>query len=837
MPTIYDPQTGQPVNVPLDQAASGLVSGQYGLDAGAGPVLLRHANGKVYQFAPNEAADALASKSYSLLSPEEELQARIHHEEAAKGLTGSLEQAGESALNQATFGVSGAIEHRGETPEQEHERELREKEHTAARVLGGALGMGASLLYGGELFKGAASAGEALSRGVIPAAEAANAGLTAKVASTALDYATQGAILSTPQALTQAIIGDDPKRAAETLAWGIGAGAVLGVPAELLSSAGAAAGEKLARTLGEDAAGDRLEQFAAHVTAKTVGAQRHQTNPLGEDWIQEVTDFAHEQGLITGSRQDIGRAIDEAQGRIGGKLRDTINQLDQVVQSGSPEAYDAAQHFLKPGELGDKLWAAFDSPEFHGPLNSDIQSAVKTLVDHANTLPTTLINGREVISFETANQFASQLRRRWAPAVQKAMNEGGLKGPMAVTPLDAAKSLGYYAVTDAVNDAANRVATAAAKPELVGALADAKREYAKIATLDRWAATLEKQASGNRRVTLTDWLAMGHLPFSHLGTMAGAALGPVGSAAGKALGIAADFVAKKWIENQGMVLLSRAAYKASKLGPDVFTSVLASDAAQRLEATMTGVRQTVQRMASQGIEETKAATKEHMKALLGSTSGLTPDQAYAKLHGQLTTLASNPEALARASAAVAAPISAGHPELGQALDQQMRDTIAYLYSALPKPPAPPAPFTPNQYAPTRKELLDFHDKAEVATNPMRIMEHLSRGTLSPAHMDAMQTLYPSVLDYMRGAVDQFHVEHPDVLLPPEHRSAMGRFLGQPLGASAANPDLVQQAYMAAAPQPPQGPTKPRGAPSRFKRTPNAQTEFAATQGPGGLDEQ
>src|SRR5579864_104980 len=254
-------------------------------------------DGTVYRADPAKAAAALATGKYRALTPQEQLTHQVETEEEAKGTIGSLKEAGKSALNQLLFGIPGAITEETETTEAKAQREAREEYHSTARLLGGAVGFGGSLLAGGELFKGAELAGQAVSRGILPAEEAAHAALATKIAAKAADYATQGAAIASPQAIVQAAFGD-PKKAAETLLWGVGAGAALGGGSELLSAAGESAARGIGKALTSSKVADELEAYAQRTTPTAFGAQRAQTNKLSEEWRSKVVDFAHEEGLI-----------------------------------------------------------------------------------------------------------------------------------------------------------------------------------------------------------------------------------------------------------------------------------------------------------------------------------------------------------------------------------------------------------------------------------------------------------------------------------------------------------------------------------------------------------
>jgi hypothetical protein len=905
MPTpVFDAQTMQPVQPAPEDIAAGFASGKYGFDASAGKVLLKGEDGTIYHATPDKAAKFIASGKYSLPTADEELEHRISKEEEAKGVTGSLAQGAESALNQATFGVEEAVARGGLSPEQLKERELRQQQHTVARVGGGALGVGASMLYGGEAFKAASLAGEAASHLIVPAEDLARAGLAARTAAKAADFAAQGVALSAPQALAQAAFGD-PEQAAETLLWGIGAGAPLGAGAELLGSASRALGRVGSEAIQGE--GGALDKFANTQALRSAGGQKAQLKKFGESGIADLGGMLHEEGLIRPgmTREEIGEAITSRKAEAGQTIGDTIKSLDgiftesngykvgkaveaaaapaervrrtgpeigeylrdnpeaakELASSGKlpvaaefkmseAEAPKPTAHFatstdaaidaaIKPGGMGNAIREAFDIPEMRMEMNSAQANAIAMIARDADRLGTKLVNGHEIVSFDDAQNFVSALRDKWKASIGRAASErgGGIK---MMTPLDEAKADAYQVARDFLHKAADETALASDRPELMNALADAKQKYAKLAKLEEMAANFRAQDAGNKFVSLTDQIHAGQGMASGATSAIGAGLGAavagpagavIGHAIGKAAGIPLDFIAKKWFENKGLIYLSTIAKKAAKDGPDVFSAVIGKESQLRLDATMKGVGDTVRKMALTGIESTAARTQEHMKMLLGSTTGLTPDQSYSKLENRVNTLASNPAALAHVAAALSSPFITTAPQVAAAYQQKIADSVAYLHQSLPKAPGPPAPFAPQTWSPSATDKLAFHDKAEIVANPMRAMQHMAQGTLSDAHLDALRSMYPQTYGRMQSEVLTFAAEHPEVKLPLAERASVAKFLGAPLD-QLTSPDTIrslQSVYGATAQKPNGG--GPSGRPlaaGKLKKLPGSPPTFQQT---------
>lgn len=849
MPQLFNPETSAPVTgVSPEEAHAGIISGKYGLDADAGPVPLMGKDGSIYKADPSKVAAALATRAYRMLSPEEETKHQVAQEEAAKGLGGSLAEAAKSGLNQLAFGVPETLTEQTETPAEKAKREAREEYHSTARILGGGAGAVGSLLVGGEIFKGAELAGQAVEHGILPAAAVADASLGTRLAAKAANFATQGALMSSPQAFIQAATGD-PKKAAETLMWGIGAGAALGGGAELLGSGAGAIGEGIASKLKDPNTAEWLDNWANERTLKAFGAERSQLNKLGKDRMADLANFAHDEGLLKPgmSRQGIGDLVERAKDKWGGQIGETIDSLDGLLHRGEgaligpkapPEIIEAA---IKPGQLGDAIRTALDGPEMRMPMNADQAAALKLVADSADALPSQLVNGERVIPFKDAQDFVSGLRKKWVGAINKSMNDGGVKGIETVTALDQMKASAYQVARDAVHQAADKVAIASGEPKIAGALAAAKQNYSKLAQLEQFAATLDRVNAGNRMVGLTDMIHMGRGPMSAatsaLGAGVGALLGPggaiVGSQVGRIPGIALDFIAKKWMEDKGLVAISAIAKRAAREGPEAFSAIMASEGAKRLTATMDGVRDTIRQMAVRGIGETSASGgSDHMRHLLGGqTQGLTPDAQHERLAARLTSLAANPEALAAATANASAPFAAGSPALGAAYQQQVATALQYLHAALPKPTAPPAPFAPDDWSPSAADKLAFHDKAEIVSNPMRAMVHMQRGTLSDAHLDALGAVYPKILGAMRDEILQTAADHPDMKLPLPERRSVGKLLGSPLDEMSAHLPALHANYSTGqSGQPPQ-PKSQRAPKGKIKNMPSAASAFTGSQGP------
>ena len=167
-----------------------------------------------------------------------------------QGLSGTAKVALHGFLDQATFGVYGAVKDHedGKDPLEKAKAEALKQDHAIANIAGQVGGFGASILAGGGIFRAAGTVGRLAEGAVlgerilaanvatkmvqagVPAAEAAEvgAGLARRIIANGAKWAGEGAVFAAPKAITEAALGD-PERAGETLLMGVAGGAVLGL--------------------------------------------------------------------------------------------------------------------------------------------------------------------------------------------------------------------------------------------------------------------------------------------------------------------------------------------------------------------------------------------------------------------------------------------------------------------------------------------------------------------------------------------------------------------------------------------------------------------------------
>jgi hypothetical protein len=346
--TIYDAKN-QPHAVSKDYAEQAILSGSHGLDS-AYQYNMASPDGKEYNVPATGVKRALQAGWKLNKTFDAETNQRIKQRIGEGGSLGAgLASAADQAASAVSLGAYDVLKEKAFDPEtRETEKAIEEGTaanfpgaSTAGRVLGEGIGLAAGL----PAFGAAEGIGQLAGRGVLSAAErgaiegltkeaiekSATAALKGSLKGQIVNYTTQGAILASPQAVTEAALGD-PKAAGESLLWGTGIGAVLGSVAFGANKAAGGIG-----TLVEQA-GPKANELADKMALKAVGIQKGGARKLGEEGIARNAQVLFDEGIIKPGQsfQDIKAAISDLEEKSGSKIGEYLSRFDQVVDD-NPE--------------------------------------------------------------------------------------------------------------------------------------------------------------------------------------------------------------------------------------------------------------------------------------------------------------------------------------------------------------------------------------------------------------------------------------------------------------------------------------------------------------------
>jgi hypothetical protein len=233
---LYNAQTRKPETLPEDEIPQAILAGTHSYEENA-RINVVNADGEAQSVPATQLKDALG-QGYRLEGAME-AGARQYAEENS-GFAGAAKVFAAKAGDEALMGIPGIVYEKTGDPYEVAKYEALKKEHALASIAGGVTGFGASLFYGGPLFKGAEAAGKGAAElaaktaaeslraaGMKRVAESAANSIVAKASQKAVQMGVEGAVLSAPRAVTEAALGD-PEAAGESLLWGVGIGAGLG---------------------------------------------------------------------------------------------------------------------------------------------------------------------------------------------------------------------------------------------------------------------------------------------------------------------------------------------------------------------------------------------------------------------------------------------------------------------------------------------------------------------------------------------------------------------------------------------------------------------------------
>lgn len=678
------------------------------------------------------------------------------------GLGGTAKVALHGFLDQATFGVFGAVDEHGKDPLEKAKAEALKQDHAVANILGQAAGFGASMFYGGEILQGASKAGRVAEAAVmgerllgtriaakmvqsgVPAAEAAThgIGLARKLLASGAKYAAEGAVFAAPKAVTEAALGDT-ERAAETMMYGLGGGAIFGLAGGVAGSVTKAMGSGVAAMHGMKVPG--MPSVAAKVrewgdeqavSALDLGkkyADRLRDRGMTSDAAKMfreagVGEFAGDAEAIAGKFGELKQATGEKIGAIykaadtaGASAKTTLEELAAAMRP----VVDAKGDALIGKVAAKESVEAWVGKEIIGPVAQEIGPA-------------------GALSLEQLHKIRQAVDRvtKWDAALDTAVNETRMELRGKLTGLI---------------DAKLEAAGSSLGKELRGELAPLNREYGLLSVLSDNAENNVGRALANRRHSLTDYAgnAIG-------GIVGGAIGGGAGSVAGSVIGGAIN----NQLRRKAPAALSGAAHSAADwLERRAMSGVLeanaqAAEQLARVPSLLTGLADSkAEKAGAVGVD----AVVSYARAMSGGkpkddggaydSAGPAHVQAFTKLSSAIAEMVANPERMGAAVRQLTEPFSAGAPGIAAQLALKAPVVVNHLSATMPKAPPPQGLFAPKrQWTPTETQVAEWGRRWAVVDNPFSVMDRLGDRTITRAEVETLKAVYPKLHQEMVGRV-------------------------------------------------------------------------------------
>lgn len=707
--------------------------------------------------------------------------------EANSGAVGAATVGLLELANAGTFGVSDVLHRKAMDPYQAAQWEALKSHHRAAQFIGGAAGFGLSMLYGGPLFKTAAKAGQlaegavlgtraaeaavaktiaaqVAARGVEEGAAKIGTGVARKILASSAKWGAEGAVLGAPKAIAEVLTGD-PEKAGETLLYAAGGGAALGSVGRAIGLAGGGA----AAAVGRAAAG-----IAERVAPAESGGVRGLVKGLSDEaaWrsLNPLVQSSREAAKIPGGPRAVGRMLKET-----GLLREVGEDWAGYAARVSSAKNEAG------AEIG-RLWRAADA-------------AGAKAVD-AEALATSLKPMMEKLE---GNLFAGGVKKRLQEVIDPLAERIAEKGAITLEELhghrtnlskiikENAKDLTTEemkklrrAITDVLESRASEVDATLGKQ-----IKNANLMYRRLSAAEGAAQREVNDGLGRRAFSLTDTIAA-----SGGMSLAG---GPLGVVSGLAMG-----AANKFVRNEGAGIAARALDAVAE-GRGL---AALEGAFKSLGERLDGVPAALSTMSS-GIRSAAPAVRYAEVSLLGKIldadkhEGLKGVDGVTRFADHLASLANHPTAIQDRVDEALRDVSFDAPQVVDAAKARAASTAKWLAEQAPRDPrVGMSGFAPRpQWKPTDAQAKDFRDKAEVALDPLRAIDHLQRGTLTKGHVDALQATAPKLYAEVLKRITDHEMSGKAKPMPYAARLKMSLMTGQPIDRSIQHIGALQQAYV------------------------------------------
>lgn len=154
-------------------------------------------------------------------------------------------------------------------------------------------------------------------------------------------------------------------------------------------------------------------------------------------------------------------------------------------------------------------------------------------------------------------------------------------------------------------------------------------------------------------------------------------------------------------------------------------------------------------------------------------------EEYDAVVEQVRTLVGNPQAMVDRVGLVTENLASVHPNAAAVASQSMVAGLHHLADNLP-PVSLPSPFPgQKQRRPSFGEMEDFVRRYEAIEDPFILLDRIADGSLTAAHVEAVNATYPRLLQAIRAEITTI-MGDLQTLPPYTQRSRLGLLLGAPV---------------------------------------------------------
>jgi len=578
--------------------------------------------------------------------------------------------------------------------------------------------------------------------------------------------AVEGAVVTTPMAVSENILEEKPNLSSEQIIAGAGFGASAEGIVGLLQKGGGFLGKKgktLADYLYYRSTGARTPEYKK---LTRFGGNRDRVLEVG----RRLRDLQKE-GKIK-SLADHEEILETLQGTLipetGAGLNSILNEIKKV---------QGKQFLVDTKALADKMEAQFLSNFTDASGNlipvSQLPKPVKALYDKAKAEIDEIRNlpPQDFFGLETQKRLYAKLKNWNKPPPGTSVSDGmdRIYGGMAKVLREESEN--------ALENLQGSISQIKDKG-LFEKFKQFKKDYGDLADLEMlMSASVRRDAVNN--------------VFGLTSMNLGAGLGAGGIAAGDTLlqslgggatGLLAGTVLRKLARDRGELLVAR--------GLDSLVD-------------MSGALGNLSRSQNIIVKSVRGLMKGGKKAIPVVAGRTYPDRMSLEKQGQrfektkkgLEEIMANPGSL-YATIEQSFPSFEGNDKIQGAVIQGVSRAVQFLYEKLPKNPLddlsltlPISPSTPNP-----AEISKFFRYEEIVNEPLKIFEHLFAGTLTSEHREALISVYPALYKNIQEEILKGLAEgKPDMTLPQKIQLSI--LLGKPVDPTMTYLSDFQMSFM------------------------------------------
>jgi len=756
---IFNVKTGEQEQLEGDALRNALAQGTHAYAKGE-RVNIRGPNDEQLNI-PAENVVMAMDKGYRPVSASE--QAIEEYVQENKGLKGALKVGIGQFVDEAAMGLPELIASYKQDPFEVAKREALKKEHELTNTIGGVLGAGTSLLYGGPLFKAGTKAGEvgAKATGILAekilqtsAEEVAKRTATTaakeilkKSVTKAGGMAAEGMTLAAPHAITETMLGD-PEAAAESLLFGAGLGAVFGGGGSMLKELTGPVAKKVAQASGinrilEGGDGMRtlFKEKAEEKAVEALNATLSQTERLSRSKdVKQLGRFLLDEGVVTplASKKDIFQRLDDKTMEYGKQIGEKLQKFDEQIL-----ASQNANLLIDSKEVANKIMSGVKQK--YGHLDA-YQGVIENL--ERQIAPMRASNATWTIGEANAQKAAwGDVIKTWGldKTAEKKLAENIYRG---------------------INDEIENKIEIGFGKEALQEFKDLKTKYGYLEEAEKIAEKSMAREAKNNDVGLTSYIS-----------------GGVGGLIGGGPGVVIGLLGREGMRRYGDQILASA---YDKMGGLLFAEKAMKNVADKLDI----IPEAMKEMAKKVLPKAESTSLYALNRLLSDNESTKKSsvedraQQIEELNKKASVWAANPDAFMEKVNEITRPIAeGGAPQIALSTQVKYSQALGYLFSQMPKPPRPKSPFSYQyKWKPSDFEISAYEQKVQTVLDPFSVFGELKKGTLTKNHIQALKAVYPRIYSTMKDRMQNQIMKDP-MTVPYNNRAKLSLIMEAPMDVS------------------------------------------------------